>query len=101
MMMLYFKGAVWCLFWHIHVHGRFGIYSTRLLFTIYEYVANSINNVTRNLNDRLWVHSTIIVKCEPALSLEFMMFHRWKHYIRVLISIVILLVNVFIIVYIM
>ena len=20
MMMLYFKGAAWCLFWHIHVH---------------------------------------------------------------------------------
>ena len=22
-MMSYFKGAAWCLFWHIHMHGRF------------------------------------------------------------------------------
>ena len=26
MMTSYFKGANQCLFWHIHLHGRFGIY---------------------------------------------------------------------------
>ena len=26
MMTSYFKGANQCLFWHIHLHGRFGIW---------------------------------------------------------------------------
>ena len=72
MMMSYFKGAGWCLHWHIHVRGRFGIYMyspgsgvgiyilTRAsLYHIL--IAKSINNVTRNLNNRLWVRSTIVL----------------------------------------
>ena len=74
--------------WHIYIYTHLklgaGWYIYKLtLASLYHYtnVAKSINNVTLNLNNRLWIHSTIIVKCESALLLGFVTTFRHQiHY---------------------